>query len=89
MTRRSYKSKTSLNDHLTRYQLWAGWFIDRESSTLFQQSHGLPYELYEPGADRGCALWHGSFKKLETALEAARHYEAIIYHQKRLEMLPA
>lgn len=47
-----------MNDHLTRYRLPNGWFMDRDYPRF---NMGSRYAIYEPGAGPGgCADWRGS-----------------------------
>lgn len=87
-TPRNFKSKDQINDHLTRYMLWNSWFIDAESCRGQRRIADRKYELWEPGTGpNGVADHRGSFKTLETAVEANGHYESISHAQRRLNEL--
>jgi hypothetical protein len=44
----AYLRKTEMNDHLTRYQLPNGWFIDNDRIQS-ARSYGYAFELFAPG----------------------------------------
>ena len=65
----------AMNDHLTRYRLPNGWFIDRDE-LVSMRYHGYKYSLWEPGASKptwpgasGCAAFRGGHSTLAGALD--------------------
>lgn len=64
--------KWTLNEHVTRFRLNNGWFVDRMKRQSERRSRENPYELYEPGADAcGGAKLRGTARTLKAVLELA------------------
>lgn len=58
-----------MNDHLTRYYLKNGTFVDRQESTLFRYCREAKYEVYLPGGSpTGSALRLSWAKTLRKAI---------------------
>ncbi len=55
-----------MNDHLKRYDLENGWFIDRERLTTMQRWREHPYELWAPAMP--CARFLGAYRTLALAI---------------------